>query len=409
MRQIGLKWKVLKMERQTQIKLELAGREIILVGTAHVSKASIEEVKRAIDEQKPDVLAVELDENRRENMENPEIWKNMDIIKVLKNGQGFLLLANLVLSAYQKKMGDNSGINPGEEMIAAINRAKEMNIESVMVDRPISITLRRAWSKNSFSGKMKLLGILFSSTFSNDDVSPDEIENLKKVSEMDSMMSGLSSYLPAVKEVLIDERDKFLASKIWNCRGDRVLAVLGAGHLVGVQKHIERIAAEEEETDVSEIETVPEKSKVAKAVGWLIPSLIIALIAAGFVIGGIEKGTELLGSWVLWNGILAAIGALAGGAHIITIIASAIGAPLTSLCPLVGIGIVAAIVQAVVKKPSVSDMENLQADASSLKGFYKNRILRILLIFFLSSIGSSIGTFAGSVGIITFFSNLFGR
>ena len=234
------------MERQTQIKLELAGREIILVGTAHVSKASIEEVKRAIDEQKPDVLAVELDENRRENMENPETWKNMDIIKVLKNGQGFLLLANLVLSAYQKKMGDNSGINPGEEMIAAINRAKEMNIESVMVDRPISITLRRAWSKNSFSGKMKLLGILFSSTFSNDDVSPDEIENLKKVSEMDSMMSGLSSYLPAVKEVLIDERDKFLASKIWNCRGDRVLAVLGAGHLVGVQKHIERIAAEEE-------------------------------------------------------------------------------------------------------------------------------------------------------------------
>ena len=129
------------MERQTQIKLELAGREIILVGTAHVSKASIEEVKRAIDEQKPDVLAVELDENRRENMENPETWKNMDIIKVLKNGQGFLLLANLILSAYQKKMGDNSGINPGEEMIAAINRAKEMNIESVMVDRPISQSL----------------------------------------------------------------------------------------------------------------------------------------------------------------------------------------------------------------------------------------------------------------------------
>lgn len=398
-------FKIVFMEKNksTQKVLELNGRKFILIGTAHVSKASISEVENAIEDQKPDSVAIELDENRLKNMEDKESWKKMDIIEILKKKQGFLLLANIVLSAYQKRMGEDAGIKPGDEMAAAIKKAKELGIPQIMVDRPVTVTLRRAWAKNSFMGKCKLLSLLIATAFSKEEVSETEIENLKQSSEMDTMMQELSSYLPAVKEVLIDERDFYLASKIWSCPQKNILAVLGAGHLPGVSSHLEKIAAGKEIPDVSAIEKVPEKSAGAKVASWIIPILILGLIVTGFVVGGIEKGADLIGSWVWWNGILAAIGAAIAGGHILAILVSAVGAPFTSLCPFIGIGFVSGIVQALVKKPAVEDMENLQADASSVKGFYKNRILRVLLVFFLSSVGSSIGTFVGGATFISIF------
>lgn len=389
--------------KSTQKILELNGRQIILVGTAHVSKASIEEVECAIEMQKPDTVAIELDENRLKNMENQDSWKKMDIVKVLKDGQGFLLLANIVLSSYQKRMGEGAGVKPGDEMAAAVRKAKEHGIPQVMVDRPIAVTLRRAWAKNSFWGKCKLLSMLIATAFSKEQVSEAEIESLKQSSEMDTMMQELSSYLPAVKNVLIDERDFYLASQIWGCSGSKVLAVLGAGHLGGVESWLKKIAAGDAVPDISEISAVPQKSAAAKAALWIIPVLIVCLIIAGFVFGGIEKGADLIGSWVLWNGILAGVGAVLGGAHILTVLVSVIGAPFTSLCPFVGIGLVAGIVQAAVKKPAVEDMENLQNDAASFKGFYRNRILRILVIFVLTSLGSSIGTFIGGASFVSIF------
>lgn len=386
-----------------QTNLKISEREFILIGTAHVSQASIEEVEKSIEENKPDCVAIELDENRLKNMKDPDSWKKMDIIKVLKNKQGFLMLANIVLAGYQKRMGQSAGIKPGDEMAAGMNKAENMGIPQVMVDRPIAVTLRRAWAKNSFWGKCKLLSMLIASAFSKEEVSVTEIENLKQSSEMDTMMSELSTYLPVVKEVLIDERDFYLASKIWNSKGEKVLAVLGAGHLPGVQNHLEQFASGAEKADVSGIENVPPKSFVSKLFTWAIPAIIMGLIVAGFIIGGVEKGKTLLGSWVIWNGALAGIGSIIGGAHILTVIVSIIGAPLTSLCPFVGIGLFSGLVQAVVKKPSVEDMENLQNDATSVKGFYKNRILRVLIVFFLSSLGSTIGTFISGADFIRIF------
>ncbi|MCR5079794.1 MAG: TraB/GumN family protein [Treponema sp.] len=386
-----------------QTNLKISDREFILVGTAHVSQASIEEVEKSIEENKPDCVAIELDENRLKNIKDPDSWKKMDIIKVLKNKQGFLMLANIVLAGYQKRMGKGAGIKPGDEMVAGMNKADKMKIPQEMVDRPIAVTLRRAWAKNSFWGKCKLLSMLIASAFSKEEVSVTEIENLKQTSEMDTMMSELSTYLPVVKEVLIDERDFYLASKIWSAKGNKVLAVLGAGHLPGVQKHLEQFASGAENADVSGIETVPPKSFLSKILTWTIPAIIMGLIITGFIIGGVEKGTTLLGSWVIWNGALAGLGAIIGGAHILTILVSIVMAPLTSLCPFVGIGLFSGLVQAVVKKPSVEDMENLQDDATSLKGFYRNRILRVLVIFFLSSLGSMIGTFVGGASFIGIF------
>ena len=399
----------------SQINLNLNGKEILLLGTAHVSKESCDEVKAAIAEKKPDCVAIELDEQRYASLNDSEAWKNLDIIKVLKEKKGFLLLANLVLSSFQKRMGANVGVKPGDEMRAGIEAARKLSIPCEMVDRPIQTTLRRAWAKNSGYGKIKLLSALLASAATKEEVSGEEIENLKNKSEMDGMMAELSDFMPGVKKVLIDERDFYLAAHIWEAvqkEGRKsVIAVLGAGHLPGVQAHLEKIAAGEENTDTEEISSIPPKKTGAKIIGWAIPVIIVGLIVAGFVFGGMKKGADLLGAWVIWNALLAGIGALIAGGHPLTVLMAAVGAPFTSLCPLVGVGMFAGIVQAFVCKPKVCDMESVMDDVSSLKGFYKNRLLRVLLVFFLSSIGSSIGTFVGGssivVSIVSFFKGLF--
>ena len=385
---------------QTQKVLELNGRKITLIGTAHVSKESIDEVTQTIKTLTPDCVAIELDEKRADSIQNAERYSQLDIIKVLKRHEGFLLLANLILSSFQRRMGLNVGVKPGDEMLAAINTANEMNIPSVMVDRPIQITLKRAWAKNSFWGKCKLFALLISSAFSKEEVDPSEIENLKNSSEMDSMMGELAKEMPVIKKVLIDERDEYLASKIWEVQGENVVAVLGAGHLPGVEKHLQKLAAGEESSDVQAISEIPPKSVLSKIAAFIIPVLIIGLIAAGFVYGGRKAGAQLLTTWFLWNAIPAALLSIIALAHPITILVAFVAAPFTSLCPFIGIGFCTAIVQALVCKPKVSDMESLQDDVGSIKTFYKNRILRVLLVFILSSLGSTLGTFAGGSNII---------
>ncbi|MFA6856077.1 MAG: TraB/GumN family protein [Treponema sp.] len=392
---------------QTQISLSLNGRKITLLGTAHISNESIEEVTDTIRSLKPDCVGIELDEKRRESMTETDTYRKLDIIAVLRRKEGFLLLANLVLASFQRRMGQNVGVKPGDEMLAAMNTATEQGIPSVMVDRPIAVTLRRAWAKNSFWGKCKLISAMIASAFDKEEISSEQIEALKKSNEMDSMMRELSDYLPAVKEVLIDERDRYLASHIWNAAGNNVLAILGAGHLPGVQAHLEKIAAGQESTDTAAISEIPQKKGFSKYDGWIIPVLIVALIVLGFIFGGRNTGRAMVGSWIIWNGMLAAIGTLIAAGHPITVLVAFIGAPLTSLCPFIGVGVLTGIVQAVFCKPKVSDIETLQDDVSSFKGWYKNKILRVLLVFLLSSIGSSIGTFVAGAGIIKTLSSFF--
>ena len=383
---------------QTQIQLELNGRKITLVGTAHVSKDSVEEVKKTIYELKPDCVAVELDEKRADSIQNPERYSQLDLVKVFKRKEGFLLLANLILSSFQKRMGLNAGVKPGDEMLAAMDAAKENNISCVLVDRPIHITLKRAWAKNSFWGKCKLLATLLSSAFGKEEISPGEIEKLKERNEMDSMMNELSNYMPVIKEVLIDERDQYLASKIWLAHGDNIVAVLGAGHLPGVQAYLEKLSANAVTSDTQPISVVPKSGIFFKVLGWLIPACIVG--------GGVHAGAYMLSTWFLYNAVPAAILTAAAFGHPLAILVGFIGAPFTSLCPFVGIGFCTAIVQAIVCKPKVSDMENLQSDVTSIRGFYRNRILRALQVFILSSIGSTIGTFVAGADIINTLSNI---
>jgi pheromone shutdown-related protein TraB len=378
------------------VRLSLGGKNFYLIGTAHVSRESIDEVSAAIREAKPGMVCGELDEGRYASIIKEDNWERLNVSKVLKEGKGFLLIANLALASFQRRLGNELGVKPGEEMIAALDTAKEMGVPYSLCDREVQLTLRRAWACCSLWSKCKLLATLLSSAFVTEKLSAEEIENLKNSNELEGMMAELANYLPAVKETLIDERDRYLAAKIWSSASQTdgtILAVVGAGHLKGIQAHLEKFAGGESLPMLDQLESVPPKGLLSKSVKWIIPLLIVGLITAGFLRADFSVFLDMLRYWIMWNGSLAALGCIIALGHPLAILISFAGAPFTSINPFIGVGILSGLVQAAVRKPRVCDAENFSADIASLKGIYRNRISKVLLVFFLSSLGSSIGTF----------------
>jgi pheromone shutdown-related protein TraB len=320
-------------------------------------------------------------------------WSRLNIYQVLKERKGFLLMANLVLSSFQRRLGMNLGTSPGEEMKRAVAVSKELGIPVEFSDREIHVTLRRAWKKTGFWGKNKMLAALLSSVFSNEKLSPEEIEKLKQKSAIQDMMEELAAYLPAAKEVLIDERDRYLATKIYGADGVKVLAVVGAGHVRGIVEWLEKLSRGEAENDLSAIEEIPPRSKFSKIIPWLIPIIVLGIIGTGVLRSGWREALDMLWLWVAVNGTLSAVGALLALAHPLTIVLSFLAAPITSMNPTIGVGIFTGLLEAVLRKPRVEDFESLHDDIASIRGFYRNRFTHILVVFFLSSVGSIIGTF----------------
>ncbi len=395
---------VLQVENkgETLTRVTIGDREICLIGTAHVSLESVEEVKRVIKEESFDHVCVEIDKVRYESMTNEKSWKEMDIIKILKEKKGFLLMANLMLSSFQKRMGSSIGMKPGEDMKAAVDTARELNIPFSFSDRDVSVTLRRAWAKSNFWDKSKVLAALLSSAFSQEEVSQEEIEELKNRNELDGMMDALAKELPKVKEVLIDERDQYLATSIFNRPEKKVVAVVGAGHVPGMIKWFDDLENNRKENNVDSINVVPPRGIISKALPWIIPIAILGVITAGFLFNGKEAGMDMIITWVLANGVLAAVGSAIALAHPLTIVASFVLAPITSLNPTIGVGIVVGVLETFLRKPRVQDFETLTESVNHFKKWYKNRILHILLVLALASVGSSIGTFIGIPFIASF-------
>ena len=432
----------------TRMSINLKNMEIILIGTAHVSQESINEVNEIIREERPDLICVELDQTRYESITSKEKWEKLDMIKIFREGKGFLLMANLVLSGFQRRMGAELGIKPGDEMKAALDLAGELNIPYALCDREVQITLRRAWANCGLWNRSKLLAALLTSAFSNEKLSSQEIEDLKKRSELDGMMAELASYLPEVKETLIDERDKYLASKIWTnaenlqkkeaASPKRIVAVVGAGHMQGIREHLEKIAAAGDKpvmaepkpaipessaaksvaaksgtgeishnclSDVSELEKIPSRGIISRIIPFLIPAAILALICYGFIRHGSEMSLSMLRIWIFWNGSLAALGTIIALGHPFSIITAFIAAPITTVTPFLGVGMFSGLVQVLMHKPRVTDAQNIIDDVGSLKGFYRNRITRALLVFFFTQLGGVIGTFltvpALAAGLLT--------
>lgn len=371
------------------------GDVIHLVGTAHVSKNSAEEVREIIEKENPDRVCIELDDGRMKSKTKDASYENMDIKKIFKEGKGFLLLANTALASFQKRMGQQTGSDPGAEIIGAAKLAEEKGIPVSLCDREIQVTFRRAWGKSSLWNKCKLLATLISASFSNEKISEEDLEDLKNEETLESMLKEVAKELPSVKEVLIDERDRYLATSIYTSEGKTKVAVIGAGHTQGIIRTLEKLEKGEISTDTSSITQIPKPGKAGKILQWAIPTLIVALVAIGIFTSGWDQGLKAFLYWVAANASCTFLFTLIGGGSILTCLLSGITAPFFVLNPVLGVGLFAGIWQATFKAPKVKDFENINNDALTLKGWYKNRILKCLVAFVMSSLGSIFGSLVG--------------
>jgi len=373
----------------------LDGKKILLIGTAHISQSSVDEVNTVINQVNPDTVCIELCSSRYQAMLAKDQWKNMDIFKVIREGKSFLLFANLIMTAFQKRLGSRLGVKPGSEMFEAANVAEKLNSELVLADRDVKITLQRTWRGMKFWGKMKVLGQLLASLFIREEISKEEIEKLKESDALSEAMKMLAEQSPEMKRILIDERDQYMAEKIRQSMGKLVVAVVGAGHVKGLTAELEN------KHNLAELESVPPTGKAVAWIKWGIPALIIALIVYGFFTVDTDVSIEMIQRWFLINGTLSALGTAAAFGHPITIVTAFVAAPFTSLNPTIAAGWVAGLVEALLRKPQVRDFENLADDITHLKGFWQNNITRILLVVIFANLGSAIGTFAGGFAIAT--------
>lgn len=374
-------------------KLIYQEKEIILIATAHVSAESVALVKQVVEEEKPDSVCIELDEDRYNNIQNPKTFEDMDIIKVIKSKRAGFLMASLSLSSYQKRMAKKLDTNVGGEMIQGIESAKEVGAELVLADRNIQTTLLRIWRKLSLWEKSKLLTSFLFSGDDTEEITSEDLQDLLQSDLLESAIGGIHQHFPKVGEILINERDQYLANKIKNAPGNKVVAVLGGAHVPGVKEEIYKTQ------DIASIEVIPPKSVFSKIAGWILPALFLGLFVLAFITN-VQTGLKQLSAWVLWTGVLAALFTAISLGHPLSIITSFLIAPFTTLNPLLACGWFTGIVEASIRKPTVLDLQNVTDDIFSFRGFFRNRLLRILLIVFMANIGASLGTFIAGAGLI---------
>lgn len=371
-------------------------RTILLVGTAHVSQHSVDLVEKVINGEIPDSVCIELDDKRFQALSDEERWQKLDLKAVIKNRQLSTLMISIMMASYQKKLGDNLGVSPGAELLAAAHTAENNNIPIHLCDRDIRITLRRAWKSTSLFRKFYLLSSLIAGLFDSEKIDEAKLEELKNQDVLTELMAEMGDSLPEMKRVLIDERDIYMAEKIKQVPGKRIVAIVGAGHIEGIKRNFPKNQTQQ----IEQISTIPPVSNVWKTLGWLIPAIIIGSIGVIAYQKGFATAGDNILFWILANGIPASIGAALAWAHPLTTIGAFAAAPVTSLTPVIGAGYVTAFIQVMTRPPVVLEFETVGNDMSSIPGWWRNKLLRVFLVFILTGIGSAIGTYIGGYEII---------
>lgn len=372
-------------------RVKIKDKEIILVGTAHISQKSAEQVKELIEKENPDIVGIELDMSRMKQLKEGKKWENTNIFEIIKSGNTYLFLINTLLSNMQKQLGDKVGVKPGQEMIEAIKAAEEKQKPIQLLDRDLRITMKRAMKKITLKEKLKLLIQLFEAfigTKTNkeaEEITREKIEEMKKEDMLNKLMNELGKEMPSIKEVLVDERDQYIAEQLKISPGKKILAVVGAGHLQGIIENLEK------ENNLKELNTIPNKISILKILKYAIPALIIVFFAYAFLTKGIETLTEMFAYWFIINGVLSALGVILVRGHILSAIAAFVAAPFTSLHPAIAAGWVAGAVETKLRTPKVKDFNQLQ-NIVKLKDYTKNPVTRILLVVAAANLGSSLGT-----------------
>lgn len=388
-------------QQQPHKVVERDGVRYTLLGTAHVSKASIDAVREAVASGAFDTVAVELDEGRLQALTDPDALARLDLIKVIREGKTAMFAANLALAAYQRRLAEQLGVEPGAELKAAALDARERGLSLRLIDREVGLTFRRVRARLGWWTRAKLGAGIMMAMFADEEVADDEIEKLKQGDLLESSFGEFASGSPALFETVIAERDRYMAAKLRELPGSgarEVLAVVGAGHLSGMARHLAEDGDAPQQVQ-RELETVKQKSRVP----WMeliIGTFVIGGFAWGFWKGGIDVGADLIVQWVLATGLLGALGCAIAGGHPLSILAAFIASPLTPLHPALASGTVSAFVEATVRKPTYADFLALRDDVQSVRGWYRNRVARVLLNFFLTSLGTAIGVWTGGLRML---------
>lgn len=374
-----------------RIQEVINGKEITIIGTAHISNDSVEEVEQALLEIQPDTVAIELDDERYKSMTETKNWNDMDVVDIIKKKKVGFLLAQMILSSYQRKIAQNLNQNVGQEMSVAIQYSKENQTKLLMIDRNIQTTLLRIWHNLGWFEKIKMLTELLSSLFEND-VKEEDIEALKQGDMLQSALAEVSKQFPKIAESLIFERDRIMAYKLAHASGHKIVAVVGAAHLPGIQKNLNN------QNSISDILQVPKK-KSANINAWIFPIFIVGLILLS-VINSPGLAFETILRFILINGSLAALGTLIALGHPLSILTAFVMAPIGVLSPFLATGWFAGLMEAWVHKPKVEDFMNLQDDVLHIKGYWTNRVARILLVVILANLFASLGSIVYSIDLI---------
>jgi pheromone shutdown-related protein TraB len=379
------------------------GVEYTLIGTAHVSRSSADAVRELSASGEFDAIAVELCQARYDALTSERKWTDLDLYKIIREGKAGLVMANLALSAYQRRIAEQFGIEPGAEMRAAAETARKLDLPLQLVDRDLATTLKRSYANVPWYKRLYLSAGLALGMVSSEEIDEESIEKLKEGDILESTFTEFAEQSPELYEALISERDRYMAARLREensgSTGRKVLVVIGAGHMEGIARYLETGEADPQ-TERRALEVMPRPSRWPKLIPWA----IMALIITGFVIGfsrSPELGWQLVFIWVVINGGLAALGALLARGHPLTVLSALLAAPLTSLNPTIAAGMVTGLVESWLRKPRVSDLENLRFDITTVKGWFRNPATRILLVFFLSNLGSAIGTWVAGLRIFS--------
>ena len=376
------------------IETQIGETRVTLLGTAHVSRKSAEAVTRMIDSGDYDAVAVELCGSRHHALSEPEALAKMDLLQVMRQGKASMVAANLAMGAYQQRLAEQYGIEPGAEMRAAMDGSQQHGLPLLLIDREIGTTLRRTAHNLPWWKRWSLFTGLLASLISHDDVEEHEIEKLKEGDMLETAFAEFAHDRQDLYQPLIAERDSYMAAKLIESAeqhpGQRILAVVGAGHLKGISQEVHNIA--DPQATLRQLDVLPPKSWLPRVIPWL----IVALVLFGFYLGfsrSSELGWQLVMDWVLINGGLSALGALLAAAHPLTVVTAFLAAPLTSLNPTVGAGMVTAAAELMLRKPRVGDFGELRHDTTTPRGWWRNRVSRTLLVFLFSTLGSAAGTY----------------
>ena len=374
------------MENPNVHRFTIDGKEIILVGTAHVSRESADLVADVIRQENPDTVCVELCQERLETLKNPGKWLETDIVKVIREKRTSLLLSQLLMASLQKKIADKFKIKPGEEMRRAIETAEKIGAQVVPADRDIRVTLTRTWRKMKCWSKFRLLPEAIASMVMSEEISEDEVEKLKQRDALEMALDLFGRKLPEIKKTLIDERDQYLFHTISCAAGDKIVAVVGAGHVPGILENRGK------QIDIAALDRMPPKGRMGDIIQWGFLLVIFGLFIGGFFYGGARAGLNMAIWWTGVTALFAAIGALTVLAHPLTVAAAALSAPIATIHPLIATGWIAGLIEASLRKPQVKDFVGLADDIATFRGFWKNKITRLLLLVAIVNLAAAAGT-----------------